>query len=92
MDCLIISLQTVGALSTAFAGYTQGPAIQQYLNNSIFSKYKNMINLQPGRVFNETFVCRLIGASSGLLIGYYAWPVTLPISLAFIENTFHTRP
>jgi hypothetical protein len=87
MDCLIISLQTVSALSTAFVGYTQGAAIQQYIDRSVFTKYKNTINIQSGRIFNESAVCKLIGASAGLLIGYYVWPITLPISLACIEST-----
>lgn len=92
MEYLVISLQTVGALSSAVAGYTQGPIVQQYLNNSIISKYLKLSDLNPNNIFNESLVCNLTGTSIGLLIGYYAWPIALPISLAVIENRVRNTP
>jgi hypothetical protein len=92
MEYLVISLQTAGALGSAVAGYTQGSAIQQYLNNSIIAKYIKLSDLNPNNIFNESLVCSLTGASIGLIIGYYVWPMALPISLAIIENRARRVP
>jgi len=86
---IISSLKTIGLFSGAFVGYKYGFIYKTHLcTNSLFKNYDDLY-LNPNftaETLPEDIFYNCIGLFSGLLIGYYMYPVMIPTMMYQLYN------
>jgi hypothetical protein len=91
MSFIISSLQTIGLFSGAYVGYKHGFIYKTSMcGNSFFKKYDDLY-INPN--FNDTTMSEntfydCIGLFSGLIAGYYLYPIMIPTMLYHLQQLY----
>lgn len=86
MDSLFLALHGVAVLGTAYVGFCHGPQLKALINGPSLKVYREWITFNSNGFFNEDNCCRITTTLCGALIGRMLWPVTIPISAAYVER------
>lgn len=81
MSIILSSLQTIGLVAGAFIGYNHGFIYKTNLCNNVLLKKYDDLYMNPN--FNESTMSEkafynCIGLFSGLIVGYYVYPIMIP--------------
>lgn len=91
MSFILSSLQTIGLLSGAFIGYSHGFIYKTNLCTNVFiKKYDDLyinVNFNENTMSEKSFY-DCVGLFSGLIIGYYVYPVMIPSMIFQIYKSY----
>lgn len=84
MSIILSGLKTIGLFSGAYIGYKHGFIYKNNLSSNDFFKKYDDLYINPNFNANtmpETTFYNCIGLFSGILVGYYAYPIIIPMML-----------
>lgn len=90
---LINVLQLSGIASTAVVGFKYGNKAKTFCLTrfprvkNIYDNYFPSVYLKNSKV-NEETMFNMIGCLTGVGIGYYAWPVAIPVGVVVLSNEY----
>ena len=89
MSIILSSFKTIGLFSGAFIGYNYGFIYKTNVCSNDFLKKYDDLYINPN--FNETTMpettfYNCIGLFTGMIIGYYIYPIVIPTMIYQLHN------
>jgi hypothetical protein len=89
---ILCGFKIIGMTSGGYIGYKYGNEFKKwcYKNSTFINRYYNLYlsGKFRGSQIPESMLFNLIGCLSGVLIGFYIWPVSIPVSISSIADDY----
>ncbi len=86
MDNFFTVIHVTSMAGMSYICWNYGYVFKNIINISPFKQYKDKINFEENKWITEDIFCNLSSSFTGMLIGRMLWPVTLPLSMLYIEK------
>lgn len=88
---IIGALQLTGMASAGFLGSKYGNKMKLACFNtfpSIKSSYESRMPKFKNKHLSEENMFNMIGCLGGIAVGYYVWPVTIPVTIVYLSQEY----
>ncbi len=93
---IIGALKLSGMASGAFIGSKYGNTVKVYVFNKFPAFKSSFENHFPAKSFKKTkfteeSMFNMIGSFGGIAIGYYAWPLAIPVTIVYLSKEYSSE-